>query len=144
MDLMVTEPASRIQGLQFMMRSEKGEHLQMDLVELYKVPALSSGRHQGGLSSAQNVSMQARRMHGIIHTASRRALWRAVSRSPRSSECNWKTLAAIVLRPCHQVSALALEPMGTGTWLCVDGEVVPFERIYAEVHRGLCSVICAT
>ncbi len=42
-----------------------------------------------------------------------------------------------------QVSALALEPMGSHTWLCVDGEVVPFERIYAEVHRGMCCVICA-
>ena len=52
-------------------------------------------------------------------------------------------------RRCHvgcarlQVVALVLEPLGSGTWLCVDGELVPFERIYAECHPGLCNVICA-
>ena len=37
MDFMLTEPASRLKGLQFMMKSEKGEHLHMDLLELQKV-----------------------------------------------------------------------------------------------------------
>ena len=43
----------------------------------------------------------------------------------------------------EQVVAMVLEPLGTGTWLCVDGEVLPFERIYAECHRGLMRVITA-
>ena len=30
-----------------------------------------------------------------------------------------------------------------GTWLLLDGEEVPYERIYAEVHPGLCSVVVA-
>lgn len=48
------------------------------------------------------------------------------------------------MRPCAvQVVALVLEPLGTGTWLCADGEVLPFERIYAECHRGLMTVITA-
>lgn len=37
MDFMITEPASRIKGLQLMMKSEKGEHLQMDILQLQKV-----------------------------------------------------------------------------------------------------------
>ena len=47
---MVTEPTSRVEGLQFMMKSEKGEHLQMDLLELHKVTAgsLCACRRAGG------------------------------------------------------------------------------------------------
>ena len=37
MDFMITEPASRMTGLQLMMKSEKGEHLQMDILQLQKV-----------------------------------------------------------------------------------------------------------
>ena len=33
--------------------------------------------------------------------------------------------------------------MPAGTWLLLDGEEVPYERIYAEVHPGLCSVVVA-
>lgn len=32
---------------------------------------------------------------------------------------------------------------GAGTWLMVDGEDIAYERIYIEVHPGLCSVITA-
>lgn len=30
-----------------------------------------------------------------------------------------------------------------GSWLTLDGEAIAYERIYAEVHRGLCRVIVA-
>ena len=33
--------------------------------------------------------------------------------------------------------------VGAGTWLLLDGEEIAYERIYAEVHKGLCSVIVA-
>ena len=37
MDLMLSEPASRMKGLEFMIKSEKGQHLDMDLLQLHKV-----------------------------------------------------------------------------------------------------------
>ena len=30
-----------------------------------------------------------------------------------------------------------------GSWLVLDGEAIAYERVYAEVHRGLCRVIVA-
>jgi hypothetical protein len=33
--------------------------------------------------------------------------------------------------------------VAAGTWLMVDGEDIAYERIYVEVHPGLCSVIIA-
>jgi hypothetical protein len=36
---------------------------------------------------------------------------------------------------------MILEPVGGGTWLQVDGEVVPFEKILVEVHQALCNVL---
>lgn len=30
-----------------------------------------------------------------------------------------------------------------GTWLVMDGEVLPYERMFAELHPGLCKVIVA-
>lgn len=42
-----------------------------------------------------------------------------------------------------QVSALAVEPISSGTWLVVDGEKVPYTRLYAQVHAGLCNVLVA-
>eukprot|EP00887_Chlorella_sp_A99_P004943 scaffold4.g4943.t1 len=43
----------------------------------------------------------------------------------------------------RRVAALAIEPLSSGTWLVVDGEVVPFRTLYAEVHPGLCCCITA-
>ena len=37
MDLLLSSPASRCQGLELMLKSEKGEHLQMDFLQLHKV-----------------------------------------------------------------------------------------------------------
>lgn len=37
MDLLLTAPASRSKGLEFIVKSEKGEHLSMDLLQLHKV-----------------------------------------------------------------------------------------------------------
>ena len=51
MDLMLSEPASRLKGLEFMIKSEKGQHLDMDLLQLHKVGrntilnTLQSGYH---------------------------------------------------------------------------------------------------
>lgn len=42
-----------------------------------------------------------------------------------------------------QVTALAMEPVSTGTWMVVDGEKVPNTRLYAQVHPGLCTVLVA-
>jgi hypothetical protein len=47
------------------------------------------------------------------------------------------------LFPAPQVSALAIEPISSGTWLVVDGEKVPYTRLYAQVHAGLCNVLVA-
>ncbi len=33
--------------------------------------------------------------------------------------------------------------MLAGTWLVLDGETIPYERVYAEVHKSLCRVIVA-
>ncbi len=33
--------------------------------------------------------------------------------------------------------------MLAGTWLVLDGETIPYERVYAEVHKSLCTVIVA-
>ncbi|KAL0044874.1 hypothetical protein WJX82_000765 [Trebouxia sp. C0006] len=44
---------------------------------------------------------------------------------------------------CKKVCALVLEPISTGTWLVLDGETIPYERVYAEVHKSLCTVIVA-
>ena len=30
-----------------------------------------------------------------------------------------------------------------GTWLVLDGEEIPCQRVYAEVHKGLCRVVVA-
>jgi len=32
---------------------------------------------------------------------------------------------------------------GVGTWLVMDGEVLPYERIFAELHPGLGNLIVA-
>ena len=37
MDLLLTAPASRMKGLEFIVKSEKGDHLSMDLLQLHKV-----------------------------------------------------------------------------------------------------------
>lgn len=42
-----------------------------------------------------------------------------------------------------RVAALVIEPLGTGTWMTVDGEVVAYEPIYLEVHQGLLNVVTA-
>ncbi|KAL0029421.1 hypothetical protein WJX77_006321 [Trebouxia sp. C0004] len=44
---------------------------------------------------------------------------------------------------CKKVCALVLQPISTGTWLVLDGETIPYERVYAEVHKSLCRVIVA-
>ena len=31
----------------------------------------------------------------------------------------------------------------SGTWLVMDGEVLPYERVFAELHPGLCSIMVA-
>lgn len=36
MDLLLSSPASRLKGLELLVKSEKGEHLQMDHLELHK------------------------------------------------------------------------------------------------------------
>lgn len=41
----------------------------------------------------------------------------------------------------RRVAAMALEPQSTGTWLVVDGEVVPFSPLFMEVHPSLCSAL---
>eukprot|EP00891_Asterochloris_glomerata_P009476 jgi/Astpho2/9476/Aster-01729 len=44
----------------------------------------------------------------------------------------------------HQkVAAMIFEPASQDTWLVLDGEVIPADKIFAEVHRGLCTVIVA-
>ncbi|KAK9805531.1 hypothetical protein WJX72_003548 [[Myrmecia] bisecta] len=43
----------------------------------------------------------------------------------------------------EKVVAMVLEPVSKDTWLVLDGEVIPSERIFAEVHRGLCRVLVA-
>ena len=30
-----------------------------------------------------------------------------------------------------------------GTWLVVDGEDIPYKRVYVEVHSKLCNVLVA-
>lgn len=42
-----------------------------------------------------------------------------------------------------KVVAMVLEPTGDGTWLVVDGEVIPYQRLFAEVHPSLCNVLIA-
>lgn len=43
-----------------------------------------------------------------------------------------------------RAAALRIEPRALKkTWLVVDGEAMPHSLMYAEVHPGLCSVICA-
>lgn len=49
----------------------------------------------------------------------------------------------IPLVQCKKVDALVLEPVSTGTWLVLDGEAIPFQRVYAEVHPALCRVLVA-
>jgi sphingosine kinase len=41
------------------------------------------------------------------------------------------------------VRALVLEPLESGTTVMLDGEVVPFQPLYVEVHPGLCTVVVA-
>ncbi|KAI3428489.1 hypothetical protein D9Q98_007314 [Chlorella vulgaris] len=43
----------------------------------------------------------------------------------------------------RRVAAMALEPQSTGTWLVVDGEVVPFKQLFMEVHPSLCNAVVA-
>lgn len=42
-----------------------------------------------------------------------------------------------------QVKAMVLEPLCNDTFLAVDGEVMPLQPLYVEVHPGLCSVCVA-
>lgn len=30
-----------------------------------------------------------------------------------------------------------------GTWIVMDGEVLPYERVFAELHPGICRVVVA-
>jgi hypothetical protein len=39
--------------------------------------------------------------------------------------------------------ALMFEPLESGTTVMLDGEVVPFQPLYVEVHPGLCTVVVA-
>lgn len=44
----------------------------------------------------------------------------------------------------HKPVALYIEPLAANsTWLVVDGELVPHAPLFAEVHPGLCRVVCA-
>lgn len=36
-----------------------------------------------------------------------------------------------------------MEPVSSDTWMVVDGEKVPYTRLYAQVHPGLCRVLVA-
>jgi hypothetical protein len=56
------------------------------------------------------------------------------------SASSWASRLSLVTL---QVSALALEPISSGTWLVVDGEKVPYTRLHAQVHAGLCKVLVA-
>ena len=38
---------------------------------------------------------------------------------------------------------MVIEPMCDDTFLAVDGEVMPLQPLYIEVHSGLCSVCVA-
>ena len=42
-----------------------------------------------------------------------------------------------------QVLALMVEPLDSGTWMMVDGEVVQNQPIYVDVHPGLARVLVA-
>lgn len=76
-DIVSTCEATRMQGLQFMLKSETGQHLDLPVVDY------------------------------------------------------------------QQAAALAMEPISNETWMVVDGETVPFTRLYAQVHPGLCTVLVA-
>lgn len=43
----------------------------------------------------------------------------------------------------RRVAALVVEPVREGTWLTIDGEQVPYEPLYLEVHQGLLTVVTA-
>lgn len=45
----------------------------------------------------------------------------------------------------HRLVAFMIEPLSPegSTWLVVDGEQVPHEPLFAEVHPGLCNVLQA-
>ena len=61
----------------------------------------------------------------------------SIGKAPHPSVVQW------LLPTAAQVSALAVEPISSGTWLVVDGEKVPYTRLYAQVHAGLCNVLVA-
>lgn len=52
----------------------------------------------------------------------------------------WQPLASVSVHWCAVGSDTA---MYAGTWLVLDGEAIPYKRIYAEVHKGLCRVVVA-
>lgn len=54
------------------------------------------------------------------------------------------TITAICSLPHSCQRAVGSDtPMYAGTWLVLDGEAIPYKRIYAEVHKSLCRVIVA-
>lgn len=126
---------SRAKGLELLSTSEKGQH--MHLVR------------PGRAVAAQRV------LGRSLGTAA------ALPLAPSTHQVHQRRLVALAIEPmsdggaqrasrgcisCSSWSPSRLLPphrRPAGTWLVVDGEVVPFCTLFAEVHPGLCQVLAA-
>ena len=51
----------------------------------------------------------------------------------RASTRGWKLFCLLKVQASYDA----------GTWLAVDGEAIPRDRVFIEIHPGLCRVITA-
>ena len=124
----VPKIASRMQGLEWLDVLGKGKHLEGDLTHLRKASAMIIEPHSSGT-------------HRLAYM------------------CVWQRLCVTVLMHlsaapvCHAGGLHFEHPdgsdeqaacvMSAGTSLVVDGEAIPYKRVYVEVHPSLCNAIVA-
>ena len=116
-----------------MLRSEKGQHLDMPLVDYHKVwcvtPALAC---TAGTCSLWQCSMQA--------FSSGPAICVQLSAQPDDFNIGTVQLCMPLMWPVTlaQAAALVMEPISSETWMVVDGEKVLETAIALEFRSGIC------
>lgn len=115
-------------------------------------PAAQAGPSTGAWFAVVGYVLVTRcRVHGLVADARCNTRGRAVDaarrgqggRAPSRGVPPYQGVSRLkpLCTPLYTVQALVFRPMSSGTWLVVDGEVIPFEPVVAEVLPGVCFLL---
>jgi hypothetical protein len=135
-----------MQGLQLMLNSEKGQHLDMPILDYHQVCTHAPRRREcDTLSRCCPTHGMIQNVCGFAATCNLQSACFMIGVSPWAFTGSASRWASRLLLIALQVSALALEPISSGTWLVLDGEKVPYTRLYGFYGwmEKRCMLACA-